>query len=133
MIRTIFNLPVALLTISPTELDFLPDVFNDFDVDISSDPRAAEAYRNDQRNIRKVREHTQHLKLNIIAPLRPGKRLLVLDLDYSKWHTLHIAQSLGSHACSNIGHQTADNGGTPTERMCAPAVASISGSYISLL
>ena len=66
------------------ELEYLPDVLNDFDVDFSSNPRAADAYRNDQRNLRKIREHTQSLRLNIIHPLRPGKRLLVLDLDYSK-------------------------------------------------
>lgn len=129
----LFYSTTALLTVASTELEFLPDVFNDFDVDFTSDPRAADAYRNDQRNIRKVREHTQHLKLNIIAPLRQGKRLLVLDLDYSEWHALYIARSLNSPACSNIGHEAADNGGTAAERMRTPAVAPISGGYLSLL
>ncbi|KAJ3541306.1 hypothetical protein NM688_g6107 [Phlebia brevispora] len=67
----------------PSQLEFLPDVLNDFDVDFSSNPRAADAYRNDQRNLRKIREHTQRLNLNIIYPLREGKRLLVLDIDYT--------------------------------------------------
>lgn len=57
---------------------------NDFDIDFSHDPAAAAAYKNDQRNIRKVKEMTQKLKINIINPPRPGKRLLVLDIDYSE-------------------------------------------------
>ena len=66
------------------ELLNLPDVVNDLDVDLAIDPVAAAAYLNDQRNLRKVREHTAKLQLNIINPPRPGKRLLVLDIDYSK-------------------------------------------------
>ena len=57
---------------------------NDLDVDLAADPAAAAAYINDQRNLRKVREHTAKLQLNIINPPRPGKRLLVLDIDYSE-------------------------------------------------
>lgn len=68
-----------------TELVYLPDVLNDFDVDFTADPKAAEAYTNDQRNKRKIREHTDQLNLNIISPLREGKRLLVLDIDYSNY------------------------------------------------
>ncbi|TFY71885.1 hypothetical protein EVG20_g1136 [Dentipellis fragilis] len=41
------------------------------------------AYQNDLRNIRKVREATKKLKVNIINPLREGKKLLVLDIDYT--------------------------------------------------
>jgi len=59
-------------------------VVNDLDVDFSADPAAAAQYLNDQRNVRKVRESTKKLKLNIIHPLREGKRLLVLDIDYSE-------------------------------------------------
>ena len=64
-------------------LEFLPDVINDLDVDFSADPKAAAAYANDQRNLRKIREHTTKLTVNTMAPLREGKRLLVLDIDYS--------------------------------------------------
>lgn len=65
------------------EMSYLPDVMNDFDVDFTADPKAAEAYTHDQRNRRKIKEHTEKLNLNIITPLREGKRLLVLDIDYS--------------------------------------------------
>ena len=67
------------------ELFNLPDVVNDLDVDLAIDPVAAAAYLNDQRNLRKIREHTAKLQLNIINPPRPGKRLLVLDIDYSEF------------------------------------------------
>ncbi|KII88126.1 hypothetical protein PLICRDRAFT_612640 [Plicaturopsis crispa FD-325 SS-3] len=68
----------------PSQLEFLPDVVNDLDVDFTENPVAADAYRNDQRNIRKVREMTKKLKdLHVINPLRDGKKLLVLDLDYT--------------------------------------------------
>jgi ubiquitin-like domain-containing CTD phosphatase 1 len=67
----------------PSELEFLPDVVNDLDVDFSENPAAAAAYKNDQRNIRKVKEATENLKIDIIHPLRPGKKLLVLDIDYT--------------------------------------------------
>jgi ubiquitin-like domain-containing CTD phosphatase 1 len=65
------------------ELELLSDVVNDLDVDFSSNPSAAESHKNDQRNIRKIREATANLKINLIHPLREGKRLLVLDIDYS--------------------------------------------------
>ena len=65
------------------ELEFLPDVLNDLDVDFSADPKAAASYANDQRNLRKIREYTAKLKVDIIYPFREGKRLLVLDIDYS--------------------------------------------------
>lgn len=66
------------------EVEFLPDVLNDLDVDFSANPAAALVYMNDQRNLRKIREHSKKLQVNIIYPLREDKRLLVLDIDYSK-------------------------------------------------
>lgn len=65
------------------EMELLSDVVNDLDVDFSANPAAAESHRNDQRNIRKIREATANLKINLIHPLREGMRLLVLDIDYS--------------------------------------------------
>jgi hypothetical protein len=67
-----------------SELEFLPDVVNDLDVDFADNPAAAAVYKNDQRNIRKVKEATEKFQINIIHPLREGKRLLVLDIDYNK-------------------------------------------------
>lgn len=72
----------------PAELEELPDVLNDLDVDFSANPAAAAAYLNDKRNHRKIREATNKLKVNVMNPLREGKKLLVLDIDYSKRLTL---------------------------------------------
>lgn len=88
-----FKLPHYLSTFGAcinmwSELEFLPDVINDLDVDFADNPAAAATYKNDQRNIRKVKEATEKLHINIIHPLREGKRLLVLDIDYSKIHYL---------------------------------------------
>lgn len=67
----------------PLELEDLPDVFNDLDVDFSANPSAAEKYLSDQRNHRKIKEIAKNLTINFINPLRERKKLLVLDLDYT--------------------------------------------------
>jgi len=67
----------------PFELEDLPEVLNDLDIDFSANPSAARKYMEDQRNHRKIRESVKKLKLDLMNPLREGKRLLVLDLDYT--------------------------------------------------
>ncbi|KAJ7681773.1 hypothetical protein B0H17DRAFT_1205584 [Mycena rosella] len=67
----------------PSQLEYLPDVVNDLDRDFTEDPVASAAYQNDQRNVRKVKEATSALNVNVIHPLREGKKLLVLDIDYT--------------------------------------------------
>ena len=54
-------------------------------MDFTEDPAASLVYLNDQCNRRKVKEASEKLKINIIAPLREGKKLLVLDIDYSEF------------------------------------------------
>lgn len=71
------------LIILPSELGNLPDVVNDLDVDFTENMVASNRYQHDARNIRKVQEATKALQVNIIHPLRQGKKLLVLDIDYS--------------------------------------------------
>lgn len=58
-------------------------MINDLDVDFADNLAASSRYQHDKRNIRKVQEVTQSLQVNIIHPLREGKKLLVLDIDYS--------------------------------------------------
>ena len=77
------------------ELEFLPDVINDLDVDFTEDMAASNRYQHDLRNIRKVQEATKNLQINIIHPLREGKKLLVLDIDYSKRPTFSVFVLLG--------------------------------------
>lgn len=69
------------------ELEAMPDVVNDLDVDFTDNLAASRSHQQDARNIRKVKEATRDLKVNIIYPLRTGKKLLVLDIDYSGWRT----------------------------------------------
>ncbi|RDX56440.1 HAD subfamily IIID h [Lentinus brumalis] len=88
----------------PHELEFLPDVINDLDVDFSANPAAAASYINDKRNRRKVQEHTKKLNINIINPLREGKRLLVLDIDYTILDTKPLTSgALPPQECARPG------------------------------
>ncbi|KAG7092885.1 hypothetical protein E1B28_009195 [Marasmius oreades] len=81
-----------------------PDVVNDLDFDPTQDSATVAAYKNDQRNIRKVKEATDKLNLNIIHPLREGKRLLVLDLDYTILDTKPLTSgSLPPAECARPG------------------------------
>lgn len=78
----------------PSQLESLPDIVNDLDMDFTEDPAASLAYLNDQRNRRKVKEASEKLKINIIAPLREGKKLLVLDIDYTILDTRPLTSGL---------------------------------------
>ena len=61
----------------------MPDVMNDLDIDVSEYPELMKAFANDQRNTRKIKEAVRDLDIHIMNEPREGKRLLVLDLDYS--------------------------------------------------
>ena len=115
------------------ELEFLPDVINDLDVDFSANPAAAASYMNDQRNRRKVQEHTKKLQVNLINPLREGKRLLVLDIDYSKVWTQdnHIMGT--QSADSDSGYQASDVWCSPTARMCSTWATRVLGGSLPIL
>ncbi|KIK58200.1 hypothetical protein GYMLUDRAFT_246238 [Collybiopsis luxurians FD-317 M1] len=88
----------------PSKLENLPDVFNDLDVDFTKDPKAVAKYENDKRNIRKVKEMSDKLSVNIIHPLREGKKLLVLDIDYTILDTKPLTSgSLPPAECARPG------------------------------
>jgi hypothetical protein len=117
------------------ELLNLPDVVNDLDVDLAIDPVAAAAYINDQRNLRKIREHTAKLQLNIINPPRPGKRLLVLDIDYSELCVVLVLDILSSHefSASDTRYQTTDLWGASSGRVRTTGAPRVPGDGIPLL
>lgn len=74
-------------------------MINDLDFDFADNLAAASAYKNDRRNLRKVEEATQKLEVNIIHPLRQGKKLLVLDIDYSTWRSRNfVSMKLHVHS-----------------------------------
>jgi len=90
------------------EIGLLPDVVNDLDVDFTENLAASNRYQHDTRNIRKVQEMTRNLQVNIIHPLRPGKRLLVLDIDYSGFDSSLSRYTHRLISSSYLGHQTLD-------------------------
>jgi hypothetical protein len=105
-------------------MELLSDVVNDLDVDFSANPAAAESHKNDQRNIRKIREATEKLKINLINPLREGKRLLVLDIDYSLVPCFRITLNQGDqYPPSNLGYKAPDFRCTAPLRMCTTSTA----------
>jgi ubiquitin-like domain-containing CTD phosphatase 1 len=103
---TLIGTPEGAEIKDPSQLEFLPDVVNDLDVDFSDNAEASAVYRNDQRNKRKVKDATQKLQLNIIHPLRVGKKLLVLDIDYSQgdWSYLSAISNSLSLPDSDFGY-----------------------------
>ncbi|KJA27154.1 hypothetical protein HYPSUDRAFT_198438 [Hypholoma sublateritium FD-334 SS-4] len=88
----------------PAKLESLPDVINDLDVDFTENMAASNRYQHDLRNIRKVQEATKNLQINIIHPLREGKKLLVLDIDYTILDTKPLTSgSLPPAECARPG------------------------------
>ncbi|KAF8965209.1 HAD-like domain-containing protein [Flammula alnicola] len=88
----------------PSQLESLPDVVNDLDVDFTENMSASNRYQHDARNIRKVQEATKNLQVNIIHPLRAGKKLLVLDIDYTILDTKPLTSgSLPPADCARPG------------------------------
>ncbi|PPQ93229.1 hypothetical protein CVT25_015227 [Psilocybe cyanescens] len=88
----------------PSQLESLPDVINDLDVDFTENMVASNRYQHDARNIRKVHEAIKNLSVNIIHPLRKGKKLLVLDIDYTILDTKPLTSgSLPPAECARPG------------------------------
>jgi hypothetical protein len=105
-------------------MELLSDVVNDLDVDFSANPAAAESHKNDQRNIRKIREATEKLKINLIHPLREGKRLLVLDIDYSLVPCFQSLLNQGDqYPLSDLGYKAPDFRCTAPLRMCTTSTS----------
>ncbi|KAL5529487.1 hypothetical protein ACEPAG_5472 [Sanghuangporus baumii] len=90
----------------PSQSEEFPDVFNDLDLDFSENMQASRAYISDRRNQRKIREATQRLRENLalMHPLREGKKLLVLDIDYTILDTKPLLEgSLPPIECARPG------------------------------
>jgi hypothetical protein len=117
------------------ELENLPDVINDLDVDFTENIAASNRYQHDIRNIRKVKEMTAKLSVNIITPLRPGKKLLVLDIDYSglnmdiRLRSSLIVPPMNSHS----GYQTSNFGKSASKRMRTAVPTRVLGGPLSFL
>eukprot|EP00162_Nutomonas_longa_P013042 comp21387_c0_seq1/m.46154 comp21387_c0_seq1/g.46154 ORF comp21387_c0_seq1/g.46154 comp21387_c0_seq1/m.46154 type:complete len:372 (+) comp21387_c0_seq1:77-1192(+) len=75
--------PEASIVKAPAEMDDLPDVVNDLDWDFN--PTTTSDVRFKAENQIKLQQRIRALNIQFINPPRPGKRLLVLDLDYTLW------------------------------------------------
>ncbi|KAF8709745.1 Beta-eliminating lyase, partial [Rhizoctonia solani] len=84
--------------------DQLPDVVNDLDLQIDAASAEAKSMAQDKRNIRKILEAAKNLNINVMHPLRPGKKLLVLDLDYTLLDTKPLTSGmLPAEECARPG------------------------------
>ncbi|CUA67765.1 hypothetical protein RSOLAG22IIIB_03192 [Rhizoctonia solani] len=84
--------------------DQLPDVVNDLDLQIDASSAEAKSMAEDKRNIRKILEAAKNLSINVMYPLRPGKKLLVLDLDYTLLDTKPLTSGiLPADECARPG------------------------------
>ncbi|KAJ3062652.1 Ubiquitin-like domain-containing CTD phosphatase 1, partial [Quaeritorhiza haematococci] len=61
----------------PSQIDGLPEVMNDFDFDYVPD---TDEYMNNAKNKKKLAETIKKTNIVLINELRPGKKMLVLDL-----------------------------------------------------
>mmetsp|Transcript_53909 Transcript_53909/g.122871 ORF Transcript_53909/g.122871 Transcript_53909/m.122871 type:complete len:390 (+) Transcript_53909:34-1203(+) len=77
---TLMGTPDDKLFIDPSDRDDLPEVFDDFALDYEAE---ATRWHRSKRNARKLAEFTAKTEVNWISPRRPGKALLVLDLDHT--------------------------------------------------
>lgn len=100
----------------------MPDVVNDLDVDFTENPAASRSYQRDARNIRKVQEATQNLKINIIYPLRPGKKLLVLDIDYSTWTEFYFWSMITDRLLAILDTKPLTAGTLPASQCARPGL-----------
>lgn len=66
----------------PSEMNKLPEVVDDLDYDFLPDYKSDDVAKMEV-NQQKLREYAQKTEIRIINPLRPGKKLLVLDIDYT--------------------------------------------------
>jgi len=84
--------------------DQLPDVVNDLDLQLDAASAEARSMAHDKRNLRKIQEAAKNLSVNIMYPLRPGKKLLVLDLDYTLLDTKPLTSgALPAEECMRPG------------------------------
>ncbi|KAJ3159931.1 hypothetical protein HDU86_001195 [Geranomyces michiganensis] len=76
-----------------TAPETLPEVLNDLDFDFLDYVPKDDSQKNDAKNIASLNEYAAKTKITVFNPLRDGKKLLVLDLDY----TLFDCKTPASH------------------------------------
>ena len=77
---TLMGTPDSQLFVDPADRDDLPEVFDDFDLDFTS---FSTHWHRSRRNADNLEKFTKSTTINLINAPRPGKPLLVLDLDHT--------------------------------------------------
>lgn len=77
---TLMGTPDDMLFVDPCDRGDLPEVFDDFDTDYAA---LSDQWHRSRRNAQQLAKFTDKTEINWITPHRPGKRLLVLDLDHT--------------------------------------------------
>ncbi|ORY28457.1 HAD-like domain-containing protein [Naematelia encephala] len=103
---TMIGTPEAQVFKDPS-LVKLPEIFDDFDMQYPSHPTGKGGGilpADDPRNKRKVQEVIQSCPITVMNEPRPGKKLLVLDLDYTIVDTKPLLEgSLPAEECARPG------------------------------
>ena len=72
--------PEERIFVDPSDRTDLPDIIDDFDLDFGA---GSDEWVRHAANEDKLRKFTEKTQFNVIHPPRPGKPLLVLDLDHT--------------------------------------------------
>lgn len=80
---------IANIDLDPSEI---PSVVNDFDID---EDLLEVAVHNRSEYLAKVEKRVKEYKINVFNPPREGKKLLVLDIDYTLFGELFVLIALG--------------------------------------
>lgn len=91
---------IANIDLDPSEI---PNVVNDFDIE---EDLAEVAIHNREEYLSKIERRIKDYKINVFNEPREGKRLLVLDIDYTLFGKIFLALSLPSSSNIFVDHRS---------------------------
>eukprot|EP01027_Heterolobosea_sp_BB2_P016360 GEZU01023305.1.p1 GENE.GEZU01023305.1~~GEZU01023305.1.p1 ORF type:complete len:268 (-),score=93.56 GEZU01023305.1:247-1050(-) len=83
--------PEEKIAKDPKDMGDLPEVLNDLDYDYFPD---SEEVKNNEENKRKLKKRIETVTINFINEPRKGKKLLVLDIDYTIFDCKSTAENI---------------------------------------
>jgi ubiquitin-like domain-containing CTD phosphatase 1 len=78
--------PDEFMMLQASQIDDMPEVIQDLDPDYVYDPRSSNELIAHSENKQKLEAMIKKAEINVMNPPRPGKNLLVLDLDHTLLH-----------------------------------------------
>ena len=85
----------------------MPDVFNDMDIDYSGSTEPADSVRTGE-NLLALQQRIATVDVTLINPVRPEKKLLVFDLDYTLYDCGKESRAASGHEISLLKRPFAD-------------------------